>query len=34
MAGMMEPNVVVQGTTLVQINAGQRVTWDTMPSEI
>jgi hypothetical protein len=26
MAGIMEPNAVVQGTTLVQINAGQRVT--------
>ena len=26
MNGTMEPNRVVQGTTLVQINAGQRVT--------
>jgi len=23
----MEPNAVVQGDTLVKINAGQRVTW-------
>jgi len=27
MAGLMEPNAVVQGATLVKINAGQRVTW-------
>jgi hypothetical protein len=25
MAGIMEPNAVAQGTTLVQLNAGQRV---------